>query len=371
MTQQDARLLLPDGTVLTGQAFGAEGTAVGELVFNTGMTGYQEILTDPSYAGQAVVLTYPLIGSYGIHQLDVQSKKIQASGLIVSEAIRTPSHWESITDLSAYLKSQQIFGLAGVDTRMLTRKIRTGGVIPCVMTTEAISEKHHDLLKNYVFPKDVIHQASAEQVTALLPKGPVRYRIGLLDLGVKTGILRNLADRGVEVTIFPSNTSAEELLAGKFDAILLSNGPGDPADVPDVAESVKKLFGKIPLFGICMGLQVLALALGGKTYKLSFGHRGSNHPVLDTRNGKVLITAQNHGFAVQSESMPSNIQVTHINLNDNTVAGFYCPDLNIRAVQFHPEAGPGPLEGSGLFDEWLSLLNSPDTHTHERKQAYA
>lgn len=365
---KQATLLLQDGTQLTGQAFGSEGTALGELVFNTGMTGYQEILTDPSYAGQAVVLTYPLIGSYGVHKLDVQSKKIQAAGLIVSEAISTPSHWEMISSLSAYLQSQNIFGLAGVDTRMLTRKIRNGGVMPCVMTTEPISGKHHQLLKDYKFPTDVIHQASTEKIEVLPAVGETLHRIGLMDLGVKTGILRNLAKRGFEVTVFPSTATADQILSANLEAILLSNGPGDPADVPDVAATVKQLFGKLPIFGICMGLQVLALALGGTTYKLSFGHRGSNHPVLDTRNRRVLITAQNHGFAVKAESLPDTIQVTHINLNDNTVAGFYCPELNIRAVQFHPEAGPGPQEGADLFDEWLRILKSSSS---ERKQAYA
>lgn len=349
----NASLLLEDGTLLQGTAFGSETPAMGELVFNTGMTGYQEILTDPSYAGQVVVMTYPLMGNYGINLEDNQSKRIQARGLIIKELANAPSHWKMQHELSAFLKHHGIFGLAGVDTRMLVKKIRNQGAMNCRLTPGLITPADQAALAAFEFPKDVVAQVSTPQPYIIAGSGP---KIGLVDLGVKTGILTQLKALDCEIHMFPWDTPAQTLLATPLDAILLSNGPGDPKAATVTIETTQQLLGTIPLFGICLGFQILALALGADTYKLKFGHRGSNHPVQDVQTQRVTITSQNHGYAVYPESLPPDVTITHLNLNDKTLAGFASPKLNVQAVQFHPEAGPGPTDTRYLFQHWIDSL---------------
>lgn len=347
-------LLLEDGTVLEGLAFGAETTVIGEIVFNTGMTGYQEILTDPSYGGQVVVMTYPLIGNYGINLEDVESQKIQVKGFIIKEYAAVESNWKSTKKLDAYLKEENIFGMAYVDTRMLTKRIRNKGAMNCLMTTEPIQEKHREELKAFSFPRDIVSQVSIQD-PKLIPGS--NKKIGCIDLGIKKGIIQQLSMLGVEVQVFPWNTDAETIKKANLDAVLFSNGPGDPKDIPEVIQTAQSLMGELPLFGICLGHQVLALALGADTYKLKFGHRGSNHPVIDQRTNKLYITSQNHGYAVANDyRLPKSLQITHMNVNDDTIEGFSCEEQSIYAVQFHPEAGPGPRDAHCIFQEWMELL---------------
>lgn len=348
-----ARILLEDGTILEGNSFSENKTVFGEIVFNTGMTGYQEILTDPSYAGQIVVMTYPIIGSYGVNIDDIESDKVQAYGFVVKELVEEHSNWKSSSSLSDYFKKHNIFAISGIDTRMLTKKIRNQGAMSCVITTEKITEELRQQLKDYIFPKYIVSQVSRNNLK-ILPGN--NKKIGLVDFGVKKGIIDHLLSLGCEIHLFPWDTPAETILRAGLDAVLLSNGPGDPKDVTKAIETTHGLIGEIPLFGICLGHQILALALGGDTYKLKFGHRGSNHPVQDLSTGKVIITAQNHGYAVCPKSFPEKVQVTHININDRTVEGFCYPDLNIYTVQFHPEAGPGPEDANYIFGNWINML---------------
>ncbi len=354
-----AYILLEDETVIEGISCGAEKTALGEICFNTGMTGYQEILTDPSYAGQTVVMTYPLIGNYGINDEDVESAKIHPQAFIIKELCEFENNWKSTKKLSEYLIENDIPCVAGVDTRMLTKKIRTNGAMNCLITTEEITEKHIQQVRNHKFPADVVRQVSTNTSYVVAPTSAPEnkdIKIGLIDLGVKNGIVKHLVNLGCEVQVFPYNVKADKLLSSGFDAIMLSNGPGDPQDVVEAIDATKELIGKIPLLGICLGHQILALALGGKTYKLKFGHRGSNHPVIDLRTNRVFMTAQNHGYAVCADNLPESMQITHLNVNDETVEGFCSRELNINTVQFHPEAGPGPLDANIIFSEWIASI---------------
>lgn len=348
-----ANILLEDGTHLQGKFFGKVGTSFGEVVFNTGMSGYQEILTDPSYAGQIVVMTYPLIGSYGINEDDVESESPKVNGFIVKEYVKDYSNWKASGNLSDYLEKNNIVAVYDLDTRMLTKKIRNQGAMKCLITNEELSDWHQLALENYKFPSDVVSQVSQKEVSHISGTGK---RIALIDLGMKTGIVENFIKYQCDITIYPHNVKADKILDGNYDAVFFSNGPGDPKDVSETIETAKNLIGKIPIFAICLGQQILALAMGADTYKMKFGHRGSNHPVIDIRTNKVMITSQNHGYAVQSDSLPENIVVTHLNVNDETIEGFYSTELNIHSVQFHPEAGPGPNDACYIFEDWIKLI---------------
>lgn len=348
-----ARIILEDGTIFEGEAFGANKTVCGELVFNTSMTGYQEILTDPSYAGQMVVMTYPLIGNYGINPVDIESDRVQVNALVVKEFAETPSHYQSEQSLNEYLIENEIPGISGIDTRMLTKKIRNSGVLRCMVTHEEPSDALLNELKQFVFPANIVELVSNKEIRHFQGAGK---RIGIVDLGLKKGILKQLLNLDCEVTIFPHNIDAQSILDHHLDAILFSNGPGDPKDAKAAIEAAKSLMGKMPIWGICLGHQILALALGADTYKLKFGHRGANHPVICLQTNKVFMSSQNHGYAVCEDSIHENLEVTFMNVNDQTIEGIRALHVPIVSVQFHPEEGPGPCDGHYLFKEWLDGL---------------
>ena len=358
-----AILALEDGRIFRGISFGAPGERRGEIVFNTSMTGYQEILTDPSYKGQIVTMTYPLIGNYGVNQEDVESSKPQVEGFVIRELSRVASNWRSRGGLADYLRTHNIVGVEGIDTRAVTRHIRTAGALKAVISTEWTDERTlierardapglpgRDLVKE-VTCKDRYQWREGEGKT------PPRFRVVALDCGIKLNIIRRLHNEGCEVMVVPAHSRAEEILGLRADGLLLSNGPGDPAAVPYVVETVKALLGKLPIFGICFGHQILGQAFGGKTYKLKFGHRGGNQPVKDLATGRVSITAQNHGFCVDRSSLTSDeIELTHINLNDQTLEGMRHKTHPVFSVQYHPEASPGPHDAGHLFKEFINLM---------------
>lgn len=354
-----ALIALEDGTVFKGVSFGACGERYGEVVFNTSMTGYQEILTDPSYKGQIVTMTYPLIGNYGVNPDDAESKRPWVEGLIVKECSKIASNWRSHKSLDEYLKENNIIGIEGIDTRALTRHIRLKGAMRAVISTEDVDAKK--IIKKAkdspgLIGRDLVKEVTSEEIQYWNNKG--KYKVVVIDCGVKFNILRMLEECECQVIVVPAKTEAEQILNMKPDGILLSNGPGDPAGVPYVVETVKRLLGKLPIFGICLGHQMLGLALGGKTYKLKFGHHGGNHPVKDLKTKKVAITAQNHGFCVDIDSLnKADIEITHVNLNDNTLEGMKHKNLPIFSVQFHPEASPGPHDAKCLFNEFAIMIN--------------
>jgi carbamoyl-phosphate synthase small subunit len=358
-----AMLALEDGTIFRGIACGAAGERAGEVVFNTSMTGYQEILTDPSYKGQIVTMTYPMIGNYGVNDEDLESSGPRAEGYVVRELSRIASSWRSRGGLSDYLERHGVVGIEGVDTRSLTRHIRTAGAMKAVISTECLDEK--ELISRAqsspgIVGRDLVQEVTCEAVYRW--EGPDRqvppgYRVVVLDCGAKRNIMRMLAHAGCEVTVVPAHTCAEEIMALKPHGVVLSNGPGDPSAVPYVVDTVRALIGKLPLLGICLGHQMLGLALGGKTYKLKFGHRGGNQPVKDLGSGKVSITSQNHGFCLDMESLKDReIELTHINLNDHTPEGMRHKTLPVFSVQYHPEASPGPHDASYLFAEFVNMM---------------
>jgi carbamoyl-phosphate synthase small subunit len=360
-----AVLVLQDGTVYTGTAFGHVSETSGEVCFNTGMTGYQEILTDPSYRGQIVTMTYPHIGNYGINDEDGESDRIQVAGLVLRELCALPSNHRSTQSLPEWMARHGVMGIQDIDTRALTRRLRMHGSMNGIISSG--EKRIDDIIEEARALPPMSGQDLTGAVTCETPyqwpavKEQPAFRVAALDFGIKRNILRLLASHGCEITVYPAGSSAEDILAGRPDGIFLSNGPGDPQAVTHGIETVKALLGRLPMFGICLGHQLLALALGASTYKLPFGHRGCNHPVRNLLTGAVEITSQNHGFAVHADSLPPNVTMTHWNLNDNTLEGFRCNDIPAFSVQYHPEAAPGPHDSRYLFRDFISLMEQHAT----------
>ena len=353
--------MLEDGRTFRGEAFGSsEGPALGEVVFNTALTGYQEILTDPSYAGQIVALTYPHIGNYGVNDDDVESRGIFLPALVVRSYEDFYSNWRATASLGEYLERHGVVGLSGVDTRALTRHIREAGAMRGAVAVDPCDEGEvleRVLASPPMAGRDLVRDVTRDGAEVFSPaEGETRWRVAALDCGLKNNILRQLTGRGVEVTVFPATATADEILASRADGLFISNGPGDPAALPYVVDVVKSFLGRMPIFGICLGHQILGLALGGRTYKLKFGHHGANHPVKNLKTGRVEITSQNHGFAVDASSLPAGVRVTRVNLNDDTVEGLRADDYAAMSLQYHPEAAPGPHDASYNFDVFLEML---------------
>ena len=355
-----ALLALEDGTAFCGNTFAGEGEVSGEAVFNTGMTGYQEILTDPSYKGQIVTMTYPLIGNYGITSKDIESGRIQVEAFVVKEYEPIPSNWRSQKTLADYLDQEGKIGIEGVDTRALTRHIRLAGAMKGVISTrdlDAASLVKKAKASQGLVGRDLVKEVTCEEPYQWPQEKRPRFRVIALDCGMKFNIARSLARRGCNVTVVPAHSTAEEIRSLNPDGIVLSNGPGDPEPITYAVHTIRNLMQDYPIFGICLGYQLLGLASGGKTFKLKFGHRGANHPVKNILTGKVEITTQNHGFCVDIESIKDPaIEITHINLNDQTLEGMRHRTLPIFSVQYHPEASPGPHDSSYLFDEFINML---------------
>lgn len=353
--KMEGLLYLEDGTFFIGKGFGYETTTIGELVFNTSMTGYQEILTDPSYNGQIINMTYPLIGNYGISEVDNESDRIYAFGLVVKDVCFHPSNHMSVKDIDTWLKEHKIPGVWNLDTRKITKKIRKEGTIKCVISTEGISvEEAKRLCDATNLRGDYMKFTGTKEIRRIPGDGK---KVAVLDFGVKENILREMSKRGCDLHIFPYETKAEEILSINPDGIFLTNGPGNPEEAVEAIAEIKKMMDKAPMFGICMGHQVLALAAGGQTYKLKYGHRGGNHGVYDKDTDKSHITSQNHGYAVKAESVIlKGMEITHINLNDGTVEGMKHRNLPVFSVQYHPEAAPGPNDNGYLFDNFMELM---------------
>jgi carbamoyl-phosphate synthase small subunit len=353
-----AILVLADGSVYQGYSFGAEADAYGEVVFNTSMVGYQEMLTDPSYAGQIVVPTYPLIGNYGINEQDFESNKIQVRGFVVREECPKPNHYLSTKTLHQYLAEYGIPGISGVDTRAITRKLRSVGVMMGMLTIDKTPQQALEELGKVpdYGSIDYVKQVTTDAPYQWEPTETATHHIVVLDCGLKYSILRFISQMGCAVTVVPCTMSASKILALKPDGVLLSPGPGNPELLDYIVDTVKKLIGKKPIMGICLGNQLIARAFGAKTFKLKFGHRGANHPVRDLATGKVYITAQNHGYAVDPDSLKDGLEVTHINLNDGTVEGLRHKELPIFCIQYHSEASPGPWDSTYLFKEFVEMV---------------
>jgi len=369
-----AILVLEDGSVYEGHSFGTRSTTYGEVVFDTSMTGYQEMLTDPSFAGQILVPTYPLIGNYGINESDFESKQIQVRGFVVREYCLQPSHWQSTRTLHEFLLAYGIPGVSGIDTRALTRHLRLKGAMMGMVSSEMTAEEALEELKTLPRYDSVnfVRQVSTEKAyqwqshapaTVNLPSlslpgasATKQSHIAVIDYGLKYSILRTLSQLGCQASAIPCTASSEDILALNPDGIVLSPGPGDPALLDGITETVGKLIGRKPIMGICLGHQLIGRALGAKTFKLKFGHRGGNHPVRDLANGRVYITAQNHGYALDADTLKGGLEVSHINLNDGTVEGLRHRDLPILSIQYHSEAAPGPLDNMYLFERFLEMV---------------
>jgi carbamoyl-phosphate synthase small subunit len=385
----EAVLALEDGRIFRGRSIGAAGERTGEVVFNTSMVGYQEVLTDPSYRGQIVTMTYTEIGNYGVNEHDIESSHPQVSGFVVRQLSELHSNWRASKDLNQYLRENRIVGIAEIDTRALTRHLRSRGVLRGCLSTSGASDEA--LVAKAKASPDLSKVDLVGEVTCLRPyawedapagrwprmvDGPLAknasaagpaasgdartapYHIVAYDYGVKQNILRCLRDSGTRVTVVPAATPAADTLALEPDGVFLSNGPGDPASATYAIESVKGMVGKVPIFGICLGHQILGIALGAKTFKLKFGHRGANQPVKDMRDGRIAITSQNHGYAIDERGLPSTAEITHVNLNDGTIEGFRHRDEAIFSVQYHPESSPGPHDSLYLFDQFIAMIES-------------
>lgn len=348
-----AKLILENGVVFEGDAFGYTKETVGEVVFNTGMTGYQEILTDPSYYGQIVTMTYPMIGNYGLNLDDNESDSVKVSGFVVREKSDTPNNWRCEFEIDEYLNRHKIMGIEGIDTRALTKIIRNSGTMRGLITIEELTKAQVQSRLEGFDNTNAVAEVTTKKVKAISGEA---LHIAAMDFGIKNNILRSFKHRNCRITVFPAFTKAEDILAVEPDGIFLSNGPGDPKDIPEAIEEIKKLIGKKPITGICLGHQLIALAMGGNTEKLKFGHRGANHPVKDIQTGRVMITSQNHGYVVTEDGLPEGMAVTHVNLNDQTVEGMRHKDLGIYSIQFHPEACPGPHDTDPIFDEFVDLM---------------
>lgn len=351
----DKQLILEDGSVYKGYGIGADVEMAGEVVFNTAMTGYQETLSDPSYNGQIITFTYPLIGNYGINRDDYETINPSIKGIVTREICRKPSNFRKEFTLDEVLKDLNIPGISGIDTRSLTKKIREHGTIKGIITgIEKDAQEVAENLRKNNLPTNQIEQVSTKK--AFLSSG-LGKRVVLIDLGMKSGIMRELNLRGCDIIVMPHDASAKEILRQKPDGIMLSNGPGDPVDVPETISTIKDLIGKVPIFGICMGHQLISLACGAKTYKLKFGHRGANQPVKNLLTGKVDITAQNHGYAVDIDSLKdTDLELTHIAVNDGTCEGVRHKKYSVFSVQYHPEASPGPHDPNYLFDQFIENM---------------
>ena len=351
----DRKLILEDGTVYKGYGFGSANEMMGEVVFNTAMTGYQETLSDPSYNGQIVTFTYPLIGNYGINRDDYETINPSIKGLVTKEVCKKPSNFRTEYTLDEVLNNLGIPGISGVDTRSLTRKIREHGTIKGIITSiDKDTDEVLEHLKNTMLPTNQIAQVSTNKAFLSSGKG---YRVILVDLGMKSGILRELNARNCDIVVVPYNITAEEVLRLSPDGVMLSNGPGDPVDVPETIEMIKGIMSEVPIFGICMGHQLISLAAGGKTFKLKFGHRGANHPVKNLITGKVDLTSQNHGYSVDIESLENTeLELTHVAVNDGTCEGVRHKHYPVFSVQYHPEAAPGPHDPNYLFDQFIDNM---------------
>lgn len=344
------KLILENGMIFEGESIGAEGTSYGEIVFNTSMVGYQEILTDPSYAGQTIVMTYPEIGNYGINKDDFESGKIHAKGFIVKNMCEHESHYKSYISLSDYLKQNNIIGLKGIDTRYLTQIIRNCGAMNCAVTTGDITPEIKAKVKEYKISPNITLDVTTYRVEKYSGSG---IKLAVIDMGIKKSILDNFKALNCDIIVYPADVKADEILNNDFDAVLISNGPGNPEDAHQAIETAKNLLGRIRIFGICLGHQILSLALGGKTFKLKYGHRGGNHPVIDLKTNEIFITSQNHSYSVETSSLPSFVETTYLNLNDNTIEGISCDKYKIKTVQFHPELTAGPYDANRIIINWI------------------
>nr|WP_312575924.1 glutamine-hydrolyzing carbamoyl-phosphate synthase small subunit [Sedimentibacter sp.] len=346
------KILLENGMTFEGECFGKISDTVGEVVFNTGMTGYQEILTDPSYYGQIVTMTYPLVGNYGINLDDSQSDSPKVKGFIVREKSNEPNNFRCEMDLDSYFKQNNIMGIEGIDTRQLTKIIRNSGTMKGILTTNEISK---EAMAMYFDSFDNTHAVDAVTTKKISTIGNGDMHIGVMDFGIKDNIIKSFLSKGCKITIFPAKTKASELLKYNVDGIFLSNGPGDPSDLHDVIENIKILIYEKPVSGICLGLQLIALALGAETTKMKFGHRGCNHAVKNLITGKVTITSQNHGYMIKEDTLTSDMEITHVNINDGTIEGVRHKKLPVVGVQYHPEAYPGPHDSKAIFDDFINL----------------